>query len=280
MTFTTGDILYTSDGCKVEFHHDHDGQAYVYPILTVIHQSSNYAGDDYHEEEDEQLAEHLIAIKMEDLYKTRPISRIDADIAERRAVLADVNASISKAQRQAQSEVWKNSQVVENSKRDLEKWTKKHKPMQDLARFLEGEPMFPLNVPSHSYHRGPARPSIPKMDDVRVITLKKDVKASWQAVSSRDSYTDFEVYYTEEERQKRVAELFEHVLGAFRKNPSYKMSGVTYSTDLDYGSITTWVTAFPYLAIPADIAEGKVAADAAAVEAQKADLKAKLDALV
>jgi hypothetical protein len=279
MTFKTGTILYTSDGRRVEFHHDHGGLAYVYPILTVIHQSSNYAGDDYHEEEDEQLAEHLIAIKMEDLYETRPITRIDDDIAERLAVLAFANAEISKAQRQAQSEVWKNSQIMDNAKRDLENWSKKHKPMQDLVRFLEGEPMFPLTVPSHSYHRGPARPSIPKMDDVRYIMLKKGSGDSWQVTKSRDSYTDFEVYYTEEERQGRITELFELALAAFRKKPDYGTRGIMHTTHLDYGSIKGWINAFPHLSIPEDITEGKIAADAAAVEAQKATLKAELDAL-
>lgn len=51
--------LYDKTGAAFMVDHEHDGFVYVRPMMTVVMQSTNYSGDDFHEEETTEPARFI-----------------------------------------------------------------------------------------------------------------------------------------------------------------------------------------------------------------------------
>ncbi|AWY09303.1 hypothetical protein vBRpoSV10_181 [Ruegeria phage vB_RpoS-V10] len=287
--FKKGQTLYTMDGTQVTFDHQYVGYAYVYPVLTVVHQTSTYSGDDFHEEEDKIDADHLLAIPMNKLTSVKPTQVLDDEITARKTVLAEVNAKIAEVKRDTDKLQRDNAAAITRQENQIKQWGEKYPLFEDTARFLEGKPMFPLIARDHRYGRTYDVPSVPTMREIQYLTLqpathvnryqtKKKVEVGdlqWVAtrsLSNRDNHESITFFHSEEERNAAVTEMFQEVLVKFRAKPDYLARG--YSSDLDFGRLLAWVERFTFLTIPDDITKGKEDHDQAKRQ-QEADVLRK-----
>ena len=99
------DALYTREGREVVFDHEHEGVAYVRPLLTTYYQSTNHHGDDFDEVEETNPADHLEAIAMDDLFVRKPVEVLDAQVEERKAELNDLSVQIAKERKAHQAKI-------------------------------------------------------------------------------------------------------------------------------------------------------------------------------
>lgn len=282
--FECGQKLYMHDGTSVIFDHIVGEDAYVSPIITVMIQTMDYRGDDVNEEEDEEVAAHFIKVPLNKLTSVKPLNVLDAEIAEKRAVLDALKADTMQAIRDGNRAVRDVKQELVDATRTMDRWREKHQVFLDLGRMLDGETMFPLRMTKNPYHKASDVPVIPKLEDIRLMNIQyKNTKSecpwSVQSEHSSDSYYQIKFFYSEEERQECITKRFTDVCGRFLKKPDYGMEGARYNTGLDYGTLTLWVKKHPHLEIPADITAGKEAFDAEKAQAHRARLKAELDAL-
>ncbi|QGH74951.1 hypothetical protein MAL1_00205 [Bacteriophage DSS3_MAL1] len=281
--FDKGQTLYTLDGTYVEFDHEHEGTAYVYPIQTVVIQCTTYHGDDFDELEDERVADHLIAVPMDKLTTDRPIPALDAEIIKKKEELDAIKAATARAAKEKEQAQRRIDMELADSQRRMDQWKEKHRVFDVLGRMLDGEDLFPLEEVKNPYHKSWAVPYIPEWKDVKVVTLKHGNMHNSSPWTVNRSYGDstymVRFFDTEEERTARVSELFDTACEDFRKKPDYGTEGKTYTTRLDYGTLQRWREKHPHLSLPQDIVDAKVASDAAAKEAQKARLQQQLEAL-
>ncbi|QJA43046.1 hypothetical protein [Phaeobacter phage MD18] len=281
--FDKGQTLYTLDGTFVEFDHAHGEIAFVYPIQTVVIQTSNYHGDDYDEHEDEQRADHLIAVPMHQLTTKRPIPVLDAEIAAKREELDTIKADAARAAKEKEKALRRIDMELADAQRRMDQWKEKHRVFDVLGRMLDGEDLFPLEEVQNPYTHSWAVPYIPEWKDVKVVTLKHGAMNNTSPWMVNRSYGDstymVRFFDTEEERTARVSELFDTTCEDFRKKPDYGTEGKTYTTRLDYGTLQRWCEKHPHLSLPKDIVDAKVESDAAAKEAKKAHLQKQLEEL-
>lgn len=295
MMFLKGETLYTHTGTPVEYDHVHDGIAYVRPILTVIHQVSNSRGDDFHEEEDEIAAGHLITVALDKLTRSKPVAVLDAEIAERLAKLESIKKTITLTERECKAAMAACERQLSAKQKELDDYRLKYPLFEETMRFLEGNPMFPLSVGEDSYHHAPAIPRIPTPEAVRYIRMRQKRRAhpsvrkagaeadklEWVAVTKSsygDAREDLQLFFaTEEERAAHIASMFAKVCTAFRARPNYNV--MSYSSDLDYGTLLRWIKEYPALVIPDDLVSGKAADDATKAEARREALRKQLEAM-
>ncbi|MDO6587360.1 hypothetical protein Q4543_17750 [Salipiger sp. 1_MG-2023] len=270
-------MLYDKTGAAFDLDHERDGTAYVRPMVKVVDVDT---GEEYGHEP----AEYLVERRRCDLFDAPPVEALNADIAAKQAELAALQSQIAKTKRDAANETWRARHDLETAQRQLADWMKTHKVMIDLGKLLEGQTLYPLTVKEGSYHPGREVPSIPQMRNASYLRLSGgdwDTGKAWSCKRySSDNYgCRFQFFDTEDERADAIASEFDRTCDAFRKSPAFSLDGKTYSTRLDFGTLTRWVETHAALTIPADILAMKAADDAAKVEARKAKLAAELAAI-
>lgn len=272
--------LYDKTGAAFSFDHEHDGKAYVRPMVKVIVQS--YYGDDFHQEEDFEPADYLVEMDWSSLFDAPPLVAINEDIAVKKAELealkAEAKKVVSDAKSQRQAAEWE----LQAAKRQLEQWMQTHKGMIDLGNLLDGKVLYPLSVDENRYTGARNIPHIPKMKDVSWLRVEGgdfEKGKEWRARNyMSDSYnTSFQFFDTEEDRAAVILSEFEATCAVFRAKPDYQTGG--YSTTLSYETLEKWVKTHPALAIPDDIKAMKAAHDADVIEHRKAALAAELAAI-
>ncbi len=271
-------ILYDKTGAAFSFDHDHDGTAYVRPMVKVFTQYGY--GDDIHEEEDVEPAKYLVAVDRSSLFDAPPIVALDADIKAKTDELAAMKAEAKKAIDELKSQRSAAEYKLADAKRQLEQWMQTHKGMVDLGKLLDGKVLYPLSVEENRYHGGRDIPRIIKMDDIRGLRVEGgdfEKGKEWRAKPylSDTYHTSFQFFDTEEERAAVIQSEFEATCAKFRQKPNFAVDIYT-TTNLHYGTLLEWVKTHPALAIPDDIKAMKVANDAEIVERRKAALAAEL----
>ena len=293
--FKKGETLYTHTGNPVEYDHAHGDVGYVRPILTVVRQATTYSGDDFHEEEDEVAAEHLISVPLDKLYRSKPVAVLDSEIAEKREALASLQKTITLTERDCKAAIAVCDSQLTAKHKELQSFRDRYPLFEETMRFLEGEPMFPLAVSESHYTHAPNIPVIPKLEDLRYIRLRpvqkpygtvrkaktEADKLEWVAVTKGPHGDDRETlqlfFATDAERADHIAGMFAKVCDKFRAKPDY--GSVSYTSSIDYGVLLRWIDAYPALSMPQDLIDGKTAADAAFVEARRAHLQKQLEAI-
>ena len=272
--------LYDKTGAAFSLDHEHDGLAYVRPMVKVFTQYGY--GDDLHEDEGVEPAQYLVAVDRSSLFDAPPIVALNADIVAKTEELAVLKAEAKKVISDLKSARSKAEYELANAKRQLEQWMQTHKGMIDLGKLLDGKVLYPLSVDENSYTGARDIPHIPKMKDIAGLRVEGgdfERGKEWRVKRylSDGYHTSFQFFDTEEERSAVILSEFETTCAVFRKNPDFKTGG--YSTTLSYETLEKWVAAHPALSIPEDIKAMKVANDAALVEQRKAKLAADLAAL-
>jgi hypothetical protein len=273
--------LYDKTGAAFTFDHEHDGTAYVRPMVKVITQYGY--GDDLHEDEGVEPASYLVAMDRASLFDEPPVVELDADISAKKEELAKIKAEASKVLDGLRNEKHKAELDLLSVKNQLKQWMQTHKVMMDLGKLLDGKILYPLSVEENHYHGGRNIPHIPEMKDIRGLRVEGgnfEKGKEWRAQRyMSDSYnTSFQFFDTEEERAAVIQSEFDATCRRFRERPNFDIDIYT-TTNLHYGTLLKWVETHPSLAIPEDIKAMKAANDAALVEQRKAKLAAELAAI-
>ncbi|MGZ2449636.1 hypothetical protein ACVIRO_002390 [Rhizobium ruizarguesonis] len=273
--------LYDKTGAAFSFDHEHDGTAYVRPMVKVITQYGY--GDDIHEDEGVEPAAYLVEMDLAALFDVPPVVALNDDIKAKTAELAALKAESKKAINELKADRSAAEYKLSDAKRQLEQWMQTHKGMNDLGKLLDGKILYPLSVEENSYHGGRNIPHIPKMKDIsglRVECGDFEKGKEWRVKRylSDHYHTSFQFFDTEEERAAVIQSEFDATCRHFRERPNFTVDIYT-TTNLHYGTLLEWVKAHPALAIPDDIKAMKVANDAELVERRKATLAAELAAM-
>jgi len=275
--------LYDKTGAAYSFDHEQNGTLYVRPLVKVVMQSTNYHGDDFHEEVDFEPADYLVAKADGELFYAPPIEAVEAELVSKQAELSKMKADASKSLDAIRSEKQKAEWELSAAKRQLEEWVKTHRVMMDLGKLLDGKVLYPLSVRENSYHRSRSIPYIPEMRNVAYLAITSgNFERGQKWVVKRyadDNYGNpFMFFDTEEERAAEIQSEFDAACQSFRQKPDFTVDIYT-TTNLHYGTLLKWVETHPALSIPDDIKTMKAENDAKLVEAKKARLAAELAAL-
>ncbi|UNK39330.1 hypothetical protein MNR02_06395 [Shinella sp. H4-D48] len=279
----TSGLLYDRTGAAFSLDHEIEGTAYVRPMVTVVMQSTNYHGDDFHEEETTEPAGYLVAKDRDELFDAPPHVALDADIEAKKAELAQIKAEAAKVLDNLRREKQKAEWDLASAKRQMDEWMKTHKGMIDLGKLLDGKVLYPLSVEKNHYHGARSIPRIPKMKDIGGLRVEGgdfEKGKEWRAERYlSDTYsTWFQFFDTEEQRASVIQSEFEATCAHFRQKPDFTVDIYT-TTNLHYGTLLEWVKTHPALSIPEDIQAMKAANDAELVEKRKAKLAAELAAI-
>ncbi|MGN7959164.1 hypothetical protein [Agrobacterium radiobacter] len=274
--------LYDKTGAAFKLDHEHNGTLYVRPLVKVVMQSTNYHGDDFHEEVDFEPADYIVAKDEAELFYAPPIQAVEAELVAKQAELSKIQSEAAKALDAIRSEKQKAEWELSAAKRQLEDWMKTHKSMIDLGNLLDGKILYPLSVEEDSRRENTNIPDIPKMKDIcglRVESGDFEKGKEWRTKRylSDHYHTLVQFFDTEEERTSVILSKFEAACGRFRSAPNFNTG--SYSSAVDYGLLLRWVDKHTDLSIPDDIKEMKAAHDAALVEQRKAALAAELAAM-
>ncbi|MQB09563.1 hypothetical protein DXT96_06800 [Agrobacterium sp. ICMP 6402] len=280
MTMSKTATLYDKTGAAFKLDHEHNGTLYVRPLVKVIMQT-NY-GDDFHEEEDFEPADYIVAKAEDELFYAPPVEAVDADLAAKRSELDALKAESKKVISDLQSKRFAAERELSASKAQLDRWMETHRVMMDLGKLLDGQVLYPLSVSKNGYHHAREIPRIPEMRQAAYLAITSgDFERGQKWVCKQyadDSYrTPFMFFETDEERAAVILSEFEATCAQFRVKPDFGME--SYGTTLSYGLLLKWVQTHPALSIPDDIKEMKAAHDAALVEQRKASLAAELAAM-
>lgn len=276
------ETFFDKTGAAFRMDHEHDGVAYVRPMVKVIVQYGG--GDDLHEEEDHEPAAYLVPMDRSSLFDAPPVVALNADIAAQKAELDALKAEGKKAVREINLEQAIAEGKLRDAKRQLDEWMNTHRVMMELGKLLDGQVLYPLSVRENNYHHSREIPRIPEMNYAQYLSItsgdfEKGQKWVCKKYSS-DSYgSPFRFYDTEEERSAVIQAEFVEACQAFRKAPNFDTTSWSAGTTLHYGTLMQWVATHPSLAIPDDIVAMKAANDAALVEKRKAALAAELAAI-
>lgn len=282
MEVTKTTWLYDKTGAAFSLDHEHNGKAYVRPMVKAITQYGY--GDDVHEDEDFEPSAYLVEMDRSDLFDAPPIVALNADIVAKTEELAALKAEAKKAISELKSERSRAEYQLADAKRKLDEWMKTHKVMIDLGKLLDGQVLYPLGVSENHYHRGRDIPRIPGMRHAAYLALTSgNFEDGNKWVCKRyasDSYgSPFEFFETEEDRAAVISSEFEKTCAKFRERPNFDTTSHTSSTTLHYGTLMEWVRTHPALSIPDDIKAMKVEHEAEVVRAKKVKLAAELAAM-
>ncbi len=274
--------LYDKTGGVFVLDHEHEGTAYVRPMVKVFTQYGY--GDDVHEDESVEPAAYLVAMDRAALFDAPPEAVVDADIAAKQSELNAMKAEAEKAVRDLKTAKAMAERELSSATRQLEYWMQKHRVMMDLGKLLDGQVLYPLSISKNHYHHGPSVPHIPSMRRASYLTLtsgnfEEGKKWACKQYASDNYGSEFQFFDTEEERLAVIRSEFGVACDRFRKNPNFETASYTTGTTLHYGTLLEWVSTHPALQIPDDIKAMKAAHDAALVEQRKAKLAAELAAL-
>lgn len=273
--------LYDKSGAAFSLDHEHNGKAYVRPMVKAITQYND--GGDVYEDERHEPAAYLVEMDRADLFDAPPIVALNADIVAKKEELAALNAEAKKAISELKSERARAEYLLADAKRKLEEWMKTHRGMMDLGKLLDGQILYPLSVSKNAYHGSRDIPRIVKMRDISGLRVEcGDFEAGnpWKAKSylSDHYHTSFQFFDTEEERAAVIRSEFEQTCRQFRERPNFSVDIYT-TTNLHYGTLLKWVETHPALSIPDDIKAMKAEHEAELVRAKKAKLAAELAAM-
>jgi hypothetical protein len=274
--------LYDKTGAAFSFDHEHDGTAYVRPMVKVFLQSGY--GEDVHEEEDFEPAGYLVAMDRSSLFDAPPLAVVNDEVAAKQAELDALKAEANKVVRDINSQRSAAERGLQEAKRQLDQWMESHRVMTDLGKLLDGQVLYPLSVSENHYHRARDIPSIPSMQNAAYLAITSgnfEKGQKWVCKKyADDTYrTPFRFFDTEEERAEVILSEFEATCAKFRERPNFDTTSHTATTTLHYGTLMEWVEMHPTLTIPDDIKAMKAANDAELVERRKATLAAELAAI-
>lgn len=277
-------ILYDKAGVRFALDHEHEGRAYVRPMVLVVERETGYEGALHDETEEYEPAEYLVAVDRSELFDAPPIKALDEEIVAKQSHISALKADAARIVSKLRADRCTAERELESAKRQLDDWMKSHRVMLDLGKLLDGEVLFPLSVEENYYHKSRSIPRIPDMRNVKWLAISGgdfERGQKWTLKRrGRDLYdAPFRFYDSEEERAAAIRAEFEGACDAFRKAPNFETARYTSSTTLHYGTLQKWVEAHPFLAIPADIEEMKAEHDKRAAAAQRAKLQAELDEL-
>lgn len=278
----TSKLLYDKTGAAFTLDHEHNGTAYVRPMVKVFTQYGY--GDDLQEDEGTEPAAYLVEMDRASLFSAPPVCVLNEEIVAKTKELAALRAEAGNVIRQFRSDKAAAEWQLADAKRQLDQWMQSHRVMVDLGKLLDGAVLYPLSVSENHYHHARDIPRIPSMRHASYLTLTsgnyEDGK-KWVAKGyASDSYgSPFVFFDTEEERAAVIKSEFEITCGKFRERPNFDTTSHTSTTTLHYGTLLKWVETHPALSIPDDIKAMKAAHDAALVEAKKARLAAELAAM-
>lgn len=275
-------ILYDKAGGAFSLDHEYDGTAYMRPMVKVVMQSSY--GDDFHETEELEPAEYLVAMARSELFDAPPVAVIDEELAAKRAELDALKADAQKVVRGITSARSAAERELQTAQRQLDSWMKTHRVMMDLGKLLDGQVLYPLSVRKNPYHHSREIPRIPTMRNAKYLAIdsgdfEKGQKWVCRQYGSDNYGCPFRFFDTEEERAAEIRAEFDEACEAFRAKPNFETTGHTTLTTLHYGTLMEWVERHPALAIPDDIEAMKTAADADLIEKRRVKLAAELAAL-
>lgn len=278
---TTNAKLYDKTGAAFVFDHEHNGTAYVRPMVKSITQYGY--GDDVHEDEDFEPAAYLVEMDRSALFDAPPIVALNSDITAKTAELEALKAEAKKAISELKSERARAEYLLADAKRKLDEWMKTHKGMIDLGKLLDGQILYPLSVAENPYHGGRDIPHIVKMKDIRGLRVEcgdfeKGKEWTAKAYLSDHYHVSFQFFDTEEERAAVIGSEFEQACRRFRERPNFSVDIYT-TTNLHYGTLLKWVETHPALSIPDDIKAMKADHEAELVKARKEKLAAELAAI-
>jgi hypothetical protein len=271
--------LYDKTGVAYSLDHEHNGIAYVRPLVKVFTQ--NFYGSDVHENENVEPAAYLVAMDRTALFEAPPVVALNDDIKAKTEELAALKAEAKNAildlNRMRSAAEYK----LSDAKRQLDEWMKTHKGMIDLGKLLDGKILYPLSVSENPYHHARSVPHIPKMKDINGLRVEcGDFEKGQEWRVKRylsDSYnTSFQFFDTDEERAGVIRSEFDVTLAKFRERPNFDTTSHTSGTTLHYGTLVEWVKTHPALIIPEDIKAAKAENDAELVRQRKAKLAAEL----
>lgn len=274
--------LYDKTGAAFSLDHEHNGTAYVRPMVKVITQYGY--GDDIHEDEGVEPAAYLVEMDRAALFDAPPVIALNADIKAKTEELEVLKAAAQKAIREIKSERSAAEYKLADAKRQLDEWMKKHRVMVDLGKLLDGQILYPLGVSENHYHHARDIPRIPGMRHASYLTLTSgdfEEGKKWACKQhASDSYgSPFQFFDTKEERAAVIRSEFDITCGKFRERPNFDTTSYSTGTTLHYGTLLEWVRTHPALSIPEDIKAMKAENDAELVRQRKEKLAAELAAI-
>lgn len=288
--FTKGSLLYTKDGGKVYFDHAVGSMAYVRPMVRTLVQV--YQGsENFDEDEDYEPAGYLTEVPVEFLLEYTPAELFDQHVTETKQELSQLQQQLKQAEKALLAFKKDTDTAATQRQQELDEWRKTYPVFEDTMRFLEGLPVYTLNIRQHdSYHgKKVEMPTIPSDKDIEFFSIspkltKGDRVLSWKAVRRvQGSYREYketlcEFFPSEKARMDKISEMFSLALDQFRKNPDYNERN-EYSSKQLFGNLVHWTAQYPNLTIPEDILEGKKQHDTQQAAKKRDALLQQLDAL-
>jgi hypothetical protein len=274
--------MYDKTGAAFRFDHEHDGMAYVRPLVKVFVQSGY--DDDEREHEGYEPAGYLVAMDRSSLFDAPPLAVVNDEVVAKQVELEALKADAKKVVRDINSQRSAAERELQAAKHQLDSWMQSHRVMMDLGNLLDGKVLYPLSVRENGYHHAREIPRIPEMRNSAYLAIHSGNFEKGQKWVARqhgiDTYgSPFCFFDTEEERASVILYEFEATCHKFRENPNFDTTSYTSSTRLHYGTLLEWVKTHPSLSIPEDIKASKAVDDAALVEQRKAALAAELAAI-
>lgn len=281
-TYDGAALLYDKEGSIFALDHEHEGRAYVRPMVLVIEREAGFDGTLHDETEDYEPAEYLVAVDRADLFEAPPIQVLDEEIVARQSRIGALKEDAARIVSKLKADRCAAERELEAAKRKLGDWMKSHRVMLDLGKLLDGEVLYPLSVEKNFYHKSPSVPRIPSMKGAQYLAISGgDFEKGQKWIvkrHGRDCHdAPFRFYDTEEERAAAIRTEFDEACDAFRKSPNFETARHTSSTTLHFGTLKSWIEAHPSLSMPSDIEELKAEHDKLAADERRAKLQAQLD---
>ena len=256
MTFKSGQTVFDANCRAFEFHHEHNGVNYCYPIYELDDSSYGVV---------EETGDALVGLAT--VFAEEPSQKLSDKAVSIAQEILELDERKSAYQKEANAA----SSRLSQAERELSRWKEKHGALHIMGKMLEGHEMHYLMVSGHNAH-------------MPIGLSKKDVmafKVMWDSThkafrfakkrsSTREGDDILHIYETLEELHGFVSMLFKSLTNSMRqaaRDRPQQLFDDSYGYSVEHFSTAKkWVKHWPHLEIPEDLLE----AEASYALAQKA----------
>ena len=244
MSFASGQTVYDASGKAFEYHHEHAGVVYVYPIFECEDPNGGYY---------DVRGEHMVGLSK--VFAEPPRQKL-ADtlikLYEEIAAKKDEAANLRK-------EIYETRGSLDGEKKELARWRDEFGALNMIGRMMDGQPVVMLIVKVHEW----TPPEAAGTREAAAVQLRYDPsKKAWRFAKPRrgtyaEGHDHIEIFNTVDEANTFVSAAFDALCGKVRTamaGDSIKVFSESYThTTPHICKLREWVKAWPHLSIPEDI---------------------------
>ena len=267
--FLRGKTVYDDSGRVYEFHHEHDGKAYCYPILEF----QDGSGETF-----DIPGENLVALNA--VHLNPPVRKLSEDVKTYKNKIDDLK--VQEAELRGAMHALRSQN--DGERRMLEKFMEEGGILNRIGKLMAGEDVVILEIPGHEWYA----PIVGGVREVQAIKLLYDqTKKAWRFAKARggsmDGNTTLVLFDSVEEANAFVSTLFAILCGKVKVKSQHRPSEV-YNPDTSYttphiSKLREWQEKWPHLVLPQEILESEQAYLKARREAEVASAIARVKEL-